>query len=100
MRLFSIDIKCTDPECGHIENLLIDPADKDGEFWCPMCAKEATRMIGCPMVLKESYPDGMRRARFRQTHEQYKIESALKKARKKDKPDLKKELDKIKGVKK
>lgn len=54
----SIDIICTEDECGHCWGEVVDKADQDAEFRCPACAGIAKRGIRTINALKASYPDG------------------------------------------
>jgi len=57
----SIDIRCTEAECGYLWQDLVKREDRDKEFECQDCGGPAQRTIGAPVVLQASYHMGHKR---------------------------------------
>ena len=93
----SIDIRCEDKECAAVWDELVDMAELDNVFECKVCKGPAKRTISAPMVLKASYPDGMKRSGWAEMREQSKLETIVrsKQASKEDKTAAQKEIKEI-----
>ncbi len=74
----TIDILCSNEECYHQWDELIERVNRDAEYTCPQCGSPAKRTISAPMVLRASWHMGYRRG---ESYEQGKQVSKLKSER-------------------
>lgn len=58
MSLISIDIRCSDPECNHIWDTLVERDQQDLGVDCPICGVFGFKTFSAPNVLRASHPDG------------------------------------------
>jgi hypothetical protein len=87
---------CEDSECEIVQELFFTIASRPDSVECIACGKSAKHKIAAPMVMRASYPDGVKRRGFADLKEAAKLNKQAAGLRSDQRGEIQKEIRKMK----